>query len=75
MLCKMADGDARCLLNYLEELFMFSKDIKINSQNLVKILQQKLHTYDKEGHGFREGKVKIEDLKKTEKFFAKHLKL
>lgn len=51
MLCKMADGDARCLLNYLEELFMFSKEVTINSQNLVKILQQKLHTYDKDRDG------------------------
>ena len=34
-----------------------------------------LHTFEKEGHGFREGSVNIEVLQLTEKFFLKHLRL
>ncbi len=34
-----------------------------------------LHTYENEGHGFRDAKVNIEVLELTEKFFLKHLGL
>ena len=40
-----------------------------------KNLPVEVHTFQKEGHGFRDSAIKVKVLKRTEKFFRKHLKL
>ena len=50
------------------------------TENIVDALRKKnlpveVHTFDQEGHGFRDGIVKRKVLEATEAFFRKHLHL
>ncbi len=48
-LCAIADGDARYLLNMVEELLEITKPI--NSEELLKLIQKRMPIYDKSGDG------------------------
>lgn len=48
-LCAMADGDARYLLNLVEELL--EMEGTINSEELLELIQKRMPVYDKSGEG------------------------
>ena len=48
-LCAIADGDARYLLNMVEELLTVTKTI--NSEELLRLIQKRMPVYDKSGDG------------------------
>ncbi len=48
-LCAIADGDARYLLNMVEELLTVTKPI--NSEELLRLIQKRMPVYDKSGDG------------------------
>ncbi len=48
-LCAIADGDARYLLNMVEELLTVTKSI--NSEELLRLIQKRMPVYDKSGEG------------------------
>lgn len=48
-LCAIADGDARYLLNMVEELFVVTKSI--NSEELLNLIQKRMPVYDKSRDG------------------------
>ena len=48
-LCAIADGDARYLLNMVEELLEITGPI--NSEELLKLIQKRMPIYDKSGEG------------------------
>jgi len=53
MLCNLADGDGRVLLNMCEEIFNLpKKSAPLNPEQLTKIIQKRMPLYDKnrEGH-------------------------
>jgi putative ATPase len=47
-LISMADGDGRCLLNLVEEVFSFDLKTKISSRDLAEKLQKRSMGYDKD---------------------------
>ena len=51
------------------------QSIEIRNALLRNNIPVELHTFEEEGHGFRNGSVKVAVLKKTEEFFRKHLKI
>ncbi len=50
-LCEMAGGDARYLLNMVEEVFKLSEKDSLDSDGLKKLLQNHMPLYDKAGDG------------------------
>ena len=48
-LCAIADGDARYLLNMVEELLEITKPL--GSEELLKLIQKRMPVYDKSGEG------------------------
>lgn len=52
LLCRMADGDGRSILNMAESLFSYQPDHKLEPNELVQFLQRRAPLYDKsqEGH-------------------------
>lgn len=52
LLCRMADGDGRGILNMAESLFSYPTQVLLNAQDLVQFLQKRAPLYDKgqEGH-------------------------
>ena len=64
-------------------LFHGLKDIVISSQQSIAIKDQllkrkipvEINLFESEGHGFKDGKIKVDVLKKTEAFFRKYLNI
>jgi len=51
VLCKMADGDGRYLLNLAEELFALPKAVSLDVEELALVLQKRAVQYDRDRDG------------------------
>ncbi len=58
-----------------DKVVLPQQTLSIVSQLKLKNLPVELHDFPDEGHGFRDGTVKIKVLNETERFFNKHLEL
>lgn len=56
-----------------DEVVLPSQTEKIAFALRKKNIPVEVHTFANEGHGFRDGKVKLKVLESTERFFSKHL--
>ena len=58
-----------------DKVISSEQSIKIKDALLKKKIPVELNLFKNEGHGFRDGQIKVEVLKKTESFFRKYLNL
>ena len=52
-----------------------SQTDSISNALIANNIPVEVHTFEHEGHGFKDGKVKVQVLELTEKFFRKHLQI
>ena len=51
------------------------QSIAIKDQLLKREIPVQINLFQNEGHGFKDGKIKVDVLKKTEAFFRKYLNI
>ncbi len=58
-----------------DRVIRFDQSIVIKDELLKRKIPVEINLYKNEGHGFKDGKVKVDVLKKTETFFRKYLNI
>ena len=58
-----------------DKVISFEDSISIYDELLKRKIPVEINLFDKEGHGFRDGKIRVQVLKNTEAFFRKHLNI
>ena len=58
-----------------DKVISFEDSNAIKNELLIREIPVEMHLFEKEGHGFKDGKVKVKVLKDTEAFFRKHLNI
>ncbi len=56
-----------------DKVISFRDSLAIKDELLKRDIPVEINLFDKEGHGFKDGKIKVQVLKDTEAFFRKHL--
>jgi len=58
-----------------DKVISFKDSIAIKDELLKRKIPVEINLFDNEGHGFKDGQVKVQVLKDTEAFFRKHLNI
>ena len=58
-----------------DKVILAEQTIAIKNELLKRDIPVEINLFDNEGHGFKDGEIKVEVLKKTEAFFRKHLNI
>jgi dipeptidyl aminopeptidase/acylaminoacyl peptidase len=56
-----------------DKVILSDQSIAIKDELLKRKIPVQINLFENEGHGFKDGKIKVDVLKKTEAFFKKHL--
>ena len=58
-----------------DKVILPDQSIAIKDELLKRKIPVQINLFENEGHGFKDGKIKVDVLKKTEAFFKKHLNI
>ena len=58
-----------------DKVILSDQSIAIKDELLKRKIPVQINLFENEGHGFKDGKIKVDVLKKTEAFFKKHLNI
>ena len=58
-----------------DKIILSEQSIAIKDQLLKRKIPVEINLYKNEAHGFKDGKIKVDVLKKTETFFRKYLNI
>ena len=56
-----------------DKVISFEDSNSIKNELIKREIPVEIHLFEKEGHGFKDGKIKVQVLKDTEAFFRRHL--
>ena len=58
-----------------DKVVLSNQSIQIKDELLKREIPVDINLFENEGHGFKDGKIKVDVLKKTEAFFRQYLKI
>ena len=58
-----------------DKVIQSEQSLAIKDELLKREIPVEINLYKNEGHGFKDGKIKVDVLKKTEAFFRKYLNI
>ena len=58
-----------------DKVISFEDSNAIKNELLIREIPVEMHLFEKEGHGFKDGKIKVQVLRDTESFFRKYLNI
>ena len=58
-----------------DKVILSDQSIAIKDELLKRKIPVEINLFENEGHGFKDGKIKVDVLKQTEAFFKKHLNI
>ena len=69
------DNPVTISVNIKDKVILSDQSIAIKDQLIKREIPVEIYLFKNEGHGFKDGKIKVDVLKKTEAFFKQYLNL